>query len=116
MVLLDSPPLLPVTDAAVLTRMAGGALIVVGADRIHRPQLLETLGALETARAHIFGIVVNKIDRREAGAYAYDSYAPLDNSSVAPASRAMPPMTVDQTVEMWVEPDLRREKLHARSH
>ena len=26
MVLLDSPPLLPVTDAAVLTKMAGGAL------------------------------------------------------------------------------------------
>jgi polysaccharide biosynthesis transport protein len=116
MVLLDSPPLLPVTDAAVLTRMAGGALIVVGADRIHRPQLQETLGALQTARAHIFGLVINKIDRREAGTYAYDSYAPvLDNSSTVQASRAVPPM-MDQTVEMWIEPEFKREKLHARSH
>jgi tyrosine-protein kinase len=69
-VLLDSPPLLPVTDAAVLTKLAGGALIVVGADSIHRPQLQEALGALQTAGAHILGIVMNKIDRREVGTYS----------------------------------------------
>ena len=53
MVLLDSPPLLPVTDAAVLSKLAGGVLLVVGADRIHRPQLQETLVSLETAGAHL---------------------------------------------------------------
>ena len=78
MVVLDSPPLLPVTDAAVLTKMAGGALVVVGADRIHRPQLQETLGSLQTAGAHLLGIVLNKIDRREAGTYSYESgYVPV---------------------------------------
>jgi succinoglycan biosynthesis transport protein ExoP len=36
MVLLDSPPVLPVTDAAVLSKLADGALVVVvGTDRIH---------------------------------------------------------------------------------
>ena len=34
MVLLDSPPVLPVTDAAVLSKLAGGALVVVGTERI----------------------------------------------------------------------------------
>jgi polysaccharide biosynthesis transport protein len=71
MVLLDSPPLLPVTDAVVLSNLAGGALIVVGADRIHRPQLLQSLESLETAGAHLFGIVMNKIARREAAMYGY---------------------------------------------
>jgi succinoglycan biosynthesis transport protein ExoP len=71
MVLLDSPPLLPVTDAVVLSNLAGGALVVVGADRIHRPQLQQSLESLETAGAHLFGIVINKIARREAAAYAY---------------------------------------------
>jgi len=71
MVLLDSPPLLPVTDAVVLSNLAGGALVVVGADRIHRPQLQQSLESLETAGAHLFGIVMNKIVRREAAAYAY---------------------------------------------
>jgi capsular exopolysaccharide synthesis family protein len=73
MVLLDSPPLLPVTDAVVLSNLAGGALVIVGADRIHRPQLQQSLDSLETAGAHLFGIVMNKIARREAAAYAYDS-------------------------------------------
>jgi succinoglycan biosynthesis transport protein ExoP len=71
MVLLDSPPLLPVTDAVVLSNLAGGALVVVGADRIHQPQLQQSLESLETAGAHLFGIVMNKIARREAAAYAY---------------------------------------------
>jgi len=73
MVLLDSPPLLPVTDAVVLSNLAGGALVVVGVDRIHRPQLQQSLESLETAGAHLFGIVMNKIARREAAGYAYDS-------------------------------------------
>jgi capsular exopolysaccharide synthesis family protein len=80
MVLLDSPPLMPVTDAVVLSNLAGGALVVVGVDRIHRPQLQQSLESLETAGAHLFGVVMNKIARREAAAYAYgsgyESYAP----------------------------------------
>src|SRR4030095_2523983 len=85
MVLLDSPPLLPVTDAVVLSNLAGGALVVVGVDRIHRPQLQQSLESLETAGAHLFGVVMNKIARREAAAYAYgsgyDSYAPKQRSA-----------------------------------
>jgi capsular exopolysaccharide synthesis family protein len=80
MVLLDSAPLLPVTDAAVLSNLASGTLLVVGADRIHRPQLQQTLQSLETAGAHLFGIVMNKLERVKAGAYAYqDRYAPVQD-------------------------------------
>jgi tyrosine-protein kinase len=73
MVLLDSPPLLPVTDGVVLSNLAGGALVVVGVDRIHRPQLQQSLESLETAGAHVFGIVMNKLARREAATYGYGS-------------------------------------------
>ena len=72
-VLLDSPPLLPVTDAAVLSRQAGGLLVVAGVDRIHRPQLRETMESLETAGCHVVGVVINKIARREVGAYVYEN-------------------------------------------
>lgn len=100
MVLLDSPPLLPVTDAAVLSKLAGGALVVVGADRIHRPQLQETLGSLQTVGAHVLGVVLNKIDRREAGAYAYDSgYAPTDPDQMRATTAARQPAALDETVE-----------------
>jgi capsular exopolysaccharide synthesis family protein len=89
MVLLDSPPLLPVTDAVVLSNLAGGALVVVGADRTHRPQLQQSLESLETAGAHLFGIVMNKIARREAAAYAY-GYGSEYPSAVREVKRATP--------------------------
>ncbi|GAA2096370.1 polysaccharide biosynthesis tyrosine autokinase [Microlunatus panaciterrae] len=90
MVLLDSPPLLPVTDAAILSKFAGGTLVVVGADRIHRPQLREALESLTTVDANVVGIVLNKIARRDTSAYVYDSsYAPEDEVTFHPA--AAPP-------------------------
>ncbi|WP_375423626.1 polysaccharide biosynthesis tyrosine autokinase [uncultured Friedmanniella sp.] len=72
MVLIDSPPVLPVTDAAVLGRQVGGALLVAGMDRIHRPQLRETLESLDTAGCQVLGLVMNKIAKREVGAYVYE--------------------------------------------
>jgi polysaccharide biosynthesis transport protein len=97
MVLLDSPPLLPVTDAVVLSKLAGGALVVVGADRTHRPQLQQSLDSLETAGVHLFGLVMNKIARREAAAYAYGSgYA-----SYQPKTRPRP----IQPKRSWHEDD-----------
>jgi succinoglycan biosynthesis transport protein ExoP len=85
MVLLDSPPALPVTDAAVLSKLAGGALVVVGTDRIHRPQLLDTLESLNTVDAHVFGLVVNKISRRDAGGYGYEAGYTYQTSAKAPS-------------------------------
>jgi tyrosine-protein kinase len=113
-VLLDSPPLLPVTDAAVLAKLAGGALVVVGADRIHRPQLQETLGSLQTAGAHVLGIVLNKIDRREAGTYSYygGEYAPTDSdqskAATADADQSKDPTAIadsDQSKDPTADSD-----------
>jgi Mrp family chromosome partitioning ATPase len=70
-VILDSPPLLPVTDAVVLSKVAGGALVVVGADRIHRLQLRSAIESIAAAGGHVFGLVVNKLERRQAQAYGY---------------------------------------------
>lgn len=77
-VLLDTPPLLPVTDAAVLSNLTGGSILVVGADRVHRPQLREAIGSLTTAGAHLHGVVLNRIARQESSYYVYGSgYAPV---------------------------------------
>ena len=92
-VLLDSPPLLPVTDAAVLGRQAGGLLVVAGVDRIHRPQLRETMNSLETARCHVVGVVINKIAKREVGAYVYENgyySSSEDGASDSPSDQNQP--------------------------
>jgi capsular exopolysaccharide synthesis family protein len=92
-VLLDSPPLLPVTDAAILSRRAGGTLVVVGTDRIHKAELHDALGALEAVDAHVLGLVLNKVAQREFSAYASSyaySYSPTptsDNGSLPAPQR-----------------------------
>jgi len=91
-VLMDTPPLLPVTDAAVLGNLAGGALVIAGAERVHRPQLRESLEALTTAGVHIHGIVLNRMARQETGAYAYYSgYAPTSPPVVDREAAAVVP-------------------------
>ncbi|WP_309485005.1 polysaccharide biosynthesis tyrosine autokinase [Cellulomonas sp. NS3] len=73
-VLLDSAPLLPVTDAAVLARLTDGALLVVGCRKAHRHQVTEALTSLETVAARILGIVLNQVSSKESGAaYVYGS-------------------------------------------
>jgi succinoglycan biosynthesis transport protein ExoP len=94
MVLLDSPPTLPVADAAVLSKLAGGALVIVGTDRIHRAQLLSALESLHTAGAHIFGVVINKVSRRDAGSYGYDdAYGSRARDRPAPGPSDVIPRT-----------------------
>jgi tyrosine-protein kinase len=105
MVLLDSPPLLPVTDAAVLSKVAGGVLVVVGADRIHRPQLHDTLVSLDTAGIHLFGIVLNKTNPRDQATYAYGSARVADDGSTA----------AGQMTPNWYRPTLDGAPLGARN-
>jgi len=104
-VLLDTPPLLPVTDAAVLTKMVGGALVVVGADRLHRGQLQESLANLDTAGAHVYGVVVNKVAKRDANGYGYGyaSYAPETAPAGASKADASVSASLDgnKDVPMW---------------
>lgn len=80
-VIIDTAPLLPVTDAAILSKLTGGALLVVGADKLHRNQLAESVGALETVGARILGIVVNRQKRKQSDQYAYYDYTPTPATS-----------------------------------
>ena len=86
-VLLDAPPLLPVTDAAVLGRRVGGILVIAGVDRIHRPQLKQAMEGLDTAGCHVLGVVINKIARRDVGSYVYEPgyYSSSTSSELTPA-------------------------------
>ena len=70
-VILDAPPLLPVTDAAVLSTLAGGTLVVVGAGIVDRDHLSKALQALEAVKANILGLVVNRVPVNGADAYGY---------------------------------------------
>ncbi|MEZ0089005.1 polysaccharide biosynthesis tyrosine autokinase [Streptacidiphilus sp. EB129] len=58
LVLLDSPPLLPFTDAAVLAAEAGDACLVVRAGRTSRAQARRALDSLAAVDARMLGVVL----------------------------------------------------------
>lgn len=71
-VLLDAPPMLPVTDSAVLSTLADGAVMVVGSGLVSRDQLETAIGGLETVQARILGVVLNRLPRNASGGRYYD--------------------------------------------
>ncbi|MGY3128172.1 succinoglycan biosynthesis transport protein ExoP [Agrococcus sp. UYP33] len=74
-VLFDAPPLLPVTDAAVLSRNTAGAIMVVASGRATRHQLDVALGMLENVDAPVAGVVLTMLPAKAANAYgAYGAY------------------------------------------
>ena len=82
LVIVDSPPLLPVTDAAVLSTRTDGALVVVNTGKTTYEVLENALDLLDKANGHPLGIVLNRVPTSGAGAahygyrYSGDYYRP----------------------------------------
>ncbi|WP_062530217.1 polysaccharide biosynthesis tyrosine autokinase [Demequina rhizosphaerae] len=60
-VLVDSPPLLPVTDASVLAARTDGALVVIRAGSATVDTLGEALANLERVRGRALGVILNGV-------------------------------------------------------
>lgn len=73
-VIIDAPPLLPVTDAAVLTKLADGAVLVVGSQRINRDQLAKAISNLTAVDGRVLGVILNLLPTKGPDAYSYYSY------------------------------------------
>ncbi|MHC6593417.1 tyrosine-protein kinase domain-containing protein [Arthrobacter sp. C152] len=73
-VVIDAPPLLPVTDAAVLSQSVGGVVLVVGSQRTKTQDVQKSLGSLELVGARILGLVLNRLPAKGPDAYAYGYY------------------------------------------
>ena len=83
-VLIDAPPLLPVTDAAVLTRAADGAVVVTHSGRTTQDQMSQAVGNLRKVKGRILGAVLNYVPSRGVDAYSY--YGTYESLSGHPAS------------------------------
>ncbi|MEF2977459.1 polysaccharide biosynthesis tyrosine autokinase [Subtercola sp. YIM 133946] len=74
LVLFDAPPLLPVTDAAILAKHTGGALLIVGSGRVHRGQLKGAVAALLNVGSGIAGAVLTMLPTKGPDSYGYARY------------------------------------------
>jgi capsular exopolysaccharide synthesis family protein len=72
-VLIDAPPLLPVTDAALLARQSDGAVLVVRHGRTSTDQIETAIGNLAKVDARLLGTVLNMAPAKgpEAQTYGY---------------------------------------------
>ena len=72
-VIIDSAPLLAVSDAAALSRHVDGVLLVAQSKRVSLPQLRQSLATLDRVGAPLLGIVMTraKIDTQVTGEYEY---------------------------------------------
>nr|WP_241725801.1 polysaccharide biosynthesis tyrosine autokinase [Dietzia sp. DQ11-38-2] len=74
-VIIDSPPLLPVTDGALIAQISDGALLVVRTHRTTTDQVAQAVDNLKKADAKLLGVVTvaNKPAKKGTNGY-YDSY------------------------------------------
>ena len=76
-VIIDSPPVLPVTDAQVLARLVDATLVVVAHGETSRRGLTRALELLQQVDAPVAGIVLNLMPPNKAYAgtrYRYETY------------------------------------------
>jgi len=74
MIILDTPPVLSVTDAAVLSPLVDGVLLVVKVGTTKQSALIQAVEQLQQVNARILGVVVNGISPKNSH-YYYRNYA-----------------------------------------
>ncbi|WP_104161727.1 polysaccharide biosynthesis tyrosine autokinase [Arthrobacter sp. ZGTC212] len=79
-VIIDAPPLIPVTDASVLAQLAGGVVMVVGSGKLKSQDLKKSMELLELVDAKLLGVVLNLLPTHGPDAYAQSYYSYISNT------------------------------------
>lgn len=75
MILFDSPPVIAVTDAVVLSTILDGVILVVCSGEISEDAVLRSTGLLSNVKAQLLGGILNKVNvERTYGSYHYYYY------------------------------------------
>lgn len=74
LVIIDAPPLLPVTDAAILARQFDGCILVVRAGRTTHDELSKSISSIRKIGGEVLGAVLNRVPTSGTAASAYQYY------------------------------------------
>lgn len=113
-IIIDVPPVLPVTDAMVTSELADGVLFVIRHGKTTRPTVRMAARALEGVNARIVGVVFNmrRLSRRQRKQYGSTGYA---------ATAGVPMTTTRKPIALSDDPVLDKSDesgypLHAGPH
>ena len=91
-VIIDSAPVLPVTDSVALASSVQAVVLVAQSGRSSNKQVSDSIAQLRRVQAPLVGFVLNKLTgRRSRGGYGYGygyGYAQRDTASTAPGTPA----------------------------
>ena len=71
LLIIDTPPLLPASDALLMAPHADGVVLIVKAGQIDRNMICNVVEQLRLAKADILGVVLNHVDIQKEGYYKY---------------------------------------------
>jgi capsular exopolysaccharide synthesis family protein len=74
LIILDSPPLIAVTDALVLSTMVDGVCLVIKSSRTSQEAALKAKQLLKNSRTRIIGTILNDINLKDIYGYYKDYY------------------------------------------
>jgi non-specific protein-tyrosine kinase len=73
-IVLDSPPVLAVSDAAVLSTLVDGVVLVMDAGKTRVPAAVQAAERIASVGGVILGVVLNRVKARSGGYYYYYYY------------------------------------------
>jgi capsular exopolysaccharide synthesis family protein len=90
-VIIDSPPLLNVTDASILARQTTGVVLVVASGSTRARNARRTIEELQRVGASLFGAVLNRTPLQDHPFY-FSPYERSDYPTDPPAPSTVPPL------------------------
>jgi succinoglycan biosynthesis transport protein ExoP len=73
-IIIDSPPLVPVTDATLLAMLCDGVVLVVKESQTTKHLAITARTRLAEAKAKLLGVVLNDVNLRKGGSHYYPYY------------------------------------------
>ncbi|MEL4320068.1 polysaccharide biosynthesis tyrosine autokinase [Leifsonia sp. YIM 134122] len=73
-ILIDAPPLLLVTDAAVVSKFTGGTILVAASGSTKKQELAGAVRALTASGGRLAGVVVTMLPTKGPDSYGYGAY------------------------------------------
>lgn len=106
-IVIDSPPVLGLSESSSLQRIIDGTVLVVRAEKTSRKDVVDAITVLQKSDAHFFGFVLNAVDLSQPSNYYhyyyysapyYDQFVPEKNDSPMPDNMGLVSSTNDLTV------------------
>ena len=83
-IVIDSPPILPVSDTVVLSPLCDGVVMVVGAEKTHKKAVFGAVDRLNRVGANVMGTVLSQASIRTMSSYGDHYYYGYDKYDSSP--------------------------------